>query len=163
MSLQTLYDEIQKFNNGNQDSNKNVVNSNKEYRGNQHDLDTFNNTIQYIEYKKNLRKEKLTIRKVEAKTYDSYESVQQAIENSQYKKIWSKLDTYCKKVKISEYIENEVEEGRISRHLKKECIAHIFRLLEQKKLNKKGNIEYDSENGVITSISETLFSGILNA
>ena len=33
----------------------------------------------------------------------------------------------------------------------KNIIANIYRLLEQKKLNKKGNIEYDSENGKILS------------
>jgi hypothetical protein len=162
MDFQSLYSKIQNFNNTNPISTKNIVDFNKEYRGNQHDLDTFNNTVQYIEYKKNLRKEKLTIRKVSATTYDNYDSIQEAIENSQYKKKWSRLDTYCKKVKISEYIEKQTDSGEIEQLIMKDCIAHLYRLLEQKKLNKKGNIEYDSDKGVITSISQTLFNGIMN-
>ena len=68
---------------------------------------------------------------------------------------------YCKKEKISEYIEKEVDNGNIGQSSMKECIAHLFRLLEQKKLNKKGNIEYDSDNGKITSISKSLFDGVV--
>ena len=40
--------------------------------------------------------------------------------------------------------------------------AHLYRLLEQKKLNKKGNVEYDSDIGEITSITKTLFGNGIN-
>jgi len=162
MNFLNIYNRVQEFNNSKPEESKNIIENNKEYRGNQHDLDTFNNTVQYIDYKKNLRKEKLSVKKVQAKTYDDYNSIQQAIEDSQYKKKWSRLDTYCKKVKISQYIEKQVESGEIENHLMKECIAHLYRLLEQKKLNKKGNVEYDSDIGEITSITKTLFNGIIN-
>ena len=94
MNFLNIYNRVQEFNNSKPEESKNIIENNKEYRGNQHDLDTFNNTVQYIDYKKNLRKEKLSVKKVQAKTYDDYNSIQQAIEDSQYKKKWSRSDTY---------------------------------------------------------------------
>lgn len=156
MSFEKLHLSIQEFNQSNPSDSKNIIENNKEYRGNQHDLDTFNNTIQYIEYKKNLKKNKKTIKQKTVETYNDVESIQKSINELQYKKKWSRLDTYCKKEKISEYIEKEVGNGTIGKASMKECIAHLFRLLEQKKLNKKGNIEYDSDIGEITSISKNV-------
>ena len=80
------------------------------------------------------------------------------MEERQFKKKWSRLDVYCKKQKIAQFIEKQVERGELDKACVKECIAHLYRLLEQKKLNKKGNIEYDSELGEITSISKSLYN-----
>ena len=161
MNLTELADSINKFNNSNPGEAKNVIKSDKEYRGNQYDLDNFINTIQYIEYKKTLKKKPLVGNPKEYVTHDNGDALLSILEEGQYKKKWSRLDTYCKREKISEYIEKEVDNGNIGQSNMKECIAHLFRLLEQKKLNKKGNIEYDSDNGKITSISKSLFDGVV--
>ena len=156
-SNKELYSSIKNFNNSNPEDAKNIIESNTIYRGNQHDLDTFNNTIQYIEYKKNLRKNKKTTKVNTNETYNNLEELHKTIEESQYKKKWSRLDNYCKKQKISEYIEKEVKDGELEQSSMKDCIAYLYRLLEQRKLNKKGNIEYDSDNGQIISISDKLY------
>ena len=51
MDLERLTKDILEFNNSKPDEAKNIIPSDREYRGNQHDLDTFINTIQYIEYR----------------------------------------------------------------------------------------------------------------
>ena len=160
MNLDKLTSDILEFNNSNPDEAKNIINSDKPYRGNQHDLDTFINTIQYIEYKKGLKKKTRIISQKELVTYDNPNDIMSILSDSQYKKQWSRLDVYSKKNKISEYIEKEVKKGNLNQELMKEYIAHLFRLIEQKKLNKKGNIEYDADNGIIINISTKLFEGI---
>ncbi len=155
MNLAILTESINKFNNTSVEDSRNKIESSKPYRGNQHDLDTFNNTIQYIEYKKNLRKNKKNIKIPQNNNvFDDMESLQEKLYNDQFKKNWSRLDVYSKKTKISEYMEELVKDKKIEEENVKNIIANIYRLLEQKKLNKKGNIEYDSENGKILSISK---------
>lgn len=156
MDLERLTKDILEFNNSKPDEAKNIIPSDREYRGNQHDLDTFINTIQYIEYKKGLKKKQRVISKKECVTYNNTDDMMAALAENQYKKQWSRLDVYSKKNKISEYIQKEVENGNIEESIMKECIAHLFRLIEQKKINKKGNIEYDPEKGIITNISKTV-------
>ena len=161
MNLTELAASINKFNNSIPGEARNVIKSDKEYRGNQYELDNFMNTIQYIEYKKTLKKKTQPVYQREYVTHDTGDALLSVLEEGQYKKKWSRLDTYCKREKISEYIQKEVDNGNIKQSIMKECIAHLFRLLEQKKLNKKGNIEYDSDNGKITSISKSLFEGVV--
>ena len=52
MDLSHIIQEVDHFNNSNINDGANEYKSTKEYRGNQHELDTYLNTIRYMEYKK---------------------------------------------------------------------------------------------------------------
>ena len=56
MNIDTIIQDINNFNTSNPEDAKNKLISNKEYRGNQHELDSYISTMKYLEYKKNIRK-----------------------------------------------------------------------------------------------------------
>lgn len=66
-----------------------------------------------------------------------------------YKKPWNKLNIIHKKIKIKEYISNLM----LTKHKKKTLIDNLINLLNNKKLNKKNDVDYDTFNGKIISIS----------
>ena len=66
-----------------------------------------------------------------------------------YKKPWNKLNIIHKKIKIKEYINNLM----LTKHKKKTLIDNLINLLNNKKLNKKNDVDYDTFNGKIISIS----------
>ena len=70
------------------------------------------------------------------------------INDDYYKKHWNKLNIVHKKIKIKEFINNL----EITKVKKKELIEILLKLLNNKKLNKNENIEYDNINGKIISI-----------
>lgn len=65
-----------------------------------------------------------------------------------YKKHWNKLNIIHKKIKIKEFINNLP----INKESKKNIITKILTLLNNKKINKNKDIEYDNINGKIISI-----------
>ena len=73
----------------------------KEYRGNQHDLDTYLNTINYMEYVKNNKKNGRKTQVISHEnTFSDISSLQEHFETNQYMKKWSRLDLFLKKNKI---------------------------------------------------------------
>tara|TARA_Y100000589_G_scaffold278755_1_gene274362 strand:+ start:904 stop:1410 length:507 start_codon:yes stop_codon:yes gene_type:complete len=71
------------------------------------------------------------------------------IDDFYYKKPWNKLNIVHKKIKIKEYINNLM----LTKQKKKILIDKLINLLNNKKLNKKNEVDYDSCNGKIITIS----------
>jgi len=66
-----------------------------------------------------------------------------------YKKPWNKLNIIHKKIKIKEFVNKLIIKSDEKQKLNKKLIN----LLNDKKLNKKDDVDYDSINGKIISIS----------
>lgn len=66
-----------------------------------------------------------------------------------YKKPWNKLNIIHKKIKIKEYISNLM----LTKDKKKVLTDKLLNLLNNKKLNKKSDVDYDSFNGKIITIT----------
>lgn len=66
-----------------------------------------------------------------------------------YKKTWNKLNIIHKKIKIKEFINNL----SLTKQKKKVLVDRLINLLNEKKLNKKNDIEYDDNNGKIITIT----------
>lgn len=133
-------------------------------------LEQYNNDLN-IKYYKSLKK---ILHKQHNHKYDSYldnilsediltesESVTQSvtisdikikddnIDNYYYKKQWNKLNIIHKKIKIKEYVNNLM----ITKEKKKLLTDKLMNLLNNKKLNKKNDIDYDCINGKIITIT----------
>ncbi len=153
MNLSNIISEIQSFNTSDPLSKKNEFKSDKEYRGNQHELDTYLNTIKYMEYKKNIRKNVKQTKGVSSEnTFDNNDAVQKYFEESQYKRKWSRLDMFLKKKKIDEYIQNKVKENIINESDIKKYKQLLYTKLYEKKLNTKKDLVYDEKVGTIIDI-----------
>lgn len=122
------------------------------------------NNILIKKYNENL---KLHLNKIHNSNYNSYfESIEnQTIDTENqssviysdnniteteeyYKKSWNKLNIIHKKIKIKEFINNLP----INKESKKIIIGKLLNLLNNKKINKNKDIEYDNINGKIISI-----------
>ena len=153
MELSKLIKEINDFNNSELDCAKNEYKSTKEYRGNQHDLDTYLNTMRYLEYKKNIRKNVKQTKVVsEENTFSDIDAIQSHLEKNQYKKKWSRLDSYLKTKKIEEYLRKKISEGCLKETDYSKYISILKNKLQEKELNKKSEVTYDEENGMILKI-----------
>lgn len=133
-------------------------------------LKQYNNNLD-IKYYKTLKK---ILHKQHNKNYDSYfdsllseeaitesEVMNESIsisdiktnddnpEDFYYKKPWNKLNIIHKKIKIKEFINNLL----LTKQKKKTLIDKLIHLLNEKKLNKKNEIDYDSNNGKIITIT----------
>ena len=125
----------------------------KEYRGNQHDLDTYLNTINYMEYVKNNKKNGRKTKVISHEnTFSDISSLQEYFETNQYMKKWSRLDLFLKKNKIKEFLEKKVNDEVISDNKKEHYFRLLTNLLNNKKLNKKSEVVYDENNGYIVDI-----------
>lgn len=125
----------------------------KEYRGNQHDLDTYLNTINYMEYVKNNKKNGRKTKVISHEnTFSDISSLQEHFETNQYMKKWSRLDLFLKKNKIKEFLEKKVKDEVISDNKKEHYFRLLTNLLNNKKLNKKSEVVYDENNGYIVDI-----------
>jgi len=70
------------------------------------------------------------------------------IDDFYYKKPWNKLNIVHKKIKIKEYINNLM----LTKEKKTLLINKLIILLNNKKLNKKNEVDYDNINGKIITI-----------
>ena len=153
--LKQLQNNIQRFNSMEEDNNllQPVTQIKKEYRGNQHDLDTYLNTINYMEYVKSTRKNgRKTQALIHENTFTDISSIQDHFETNQYMKKWSRIDLFLKKNKIKEFLENKVKEEVIIKDKKEHYFKLLINLLYNKKLNTKSQIIYDENNGYIIDI-----------
>lgn len=71
------------------------------------------------------------------------------IDNFYYKKPWNKLNIIHKKIKIKEYVNNLI----LTKQKKKILVDKLINLLNNKKLNKKNDVDYDTLNGKIITIT----------
>ena len=88
------------------------------------------------------------------KEYDNHKSAEEIhaiLEKQQFFKPWSRLDKYCRKIKIKEYINLLINKGGFDKGFDFYYKDLIF-LLDKKKLNSKKEILYDSEKGEIIKI-----------
>lgn len=153
MNLSHIIQEVDKFNNSNINDGANEYKSTKEYRGNQHELDTYLNTIRYMEYKKNVRKNVRQQKTIsEENTFSDYNALQSHLEETQYKKKWSRLDSYLKTKKIEEYVKNLIKDDKIKEYDYERYMALMKKRLSEKLLNKKNEVTYDDEVGIIKAI-----------
>ena len=154
MILDTLIPAILQFNESNPEDGKNTIETKTTYRGNQHELDTYLNTINYMEYQKRLRKNVRQTKVIdEEHTFQSVEDIQSHLELNQFKHKWSRLDNYLKKIKLKEFVEIQVQLGNLSNVNKHPIHQKLLKLLSQKKLNKKNEISYDEVVGQILKIN----------
>jgi hypothetical protein len=65
---------------------------------------------------------------------------------------WQKLAVVHKKMKIKEYISTKLP-IKISKNEQEKIIEQLYDLVDQKKLNKKGTVNYDVTYATITNIS----------
>jgi len=153
MDLSKIIQEVNQFNNSDIDSGKNEYKSTKEYRGNQHELDTYLNTIKYMEYKKNVRKNVRKPKTIsEENTFSDYNALQSHLEETQYKKKWCRLDSYLKKKKIQEYIKNLIKDEKIKEYDYERYFALLNKKITDKQLNTKSEVTYDEDIGIIVTI-----------
>lgn len=153
MNICKITEDINRFNTSNPEDAKNKLISKKEYRGNQHELDTYINTMNYLQYKKNIRKNVKQPKVVtEENTFENDSSIQAHFEATQYKKKWSRLDNYLKLKKIEEYVKNLVTTNTIKEYDNERFIILLKKKLNDKQLNKKNEISYDDTNGIILDI-----------
>ena len=152
MNFDELKEKIQKFND-NDSTGKVTLIENKNYRGNQHDLQTFMQRVSFEEYKKKVKK--TYVQKNET-IYSSADDIQEMLEKSQYKKKWGRLDNYCKKVKIKEYLNNLINNGDLNKDKYDEYFEWCEDKIKKKKLNKKNEIDYNDVEGKINKIFNLL-------
>jgi len=153
--LKQLQYNIKQFNSMDDDDTPSTpaVEIKKEYRGNQHDLDTYLNTINYMEYVKNNKKNGRKTQVISHEnTFSDITSLQEHFETNQYMKKWSRLDLFLKKNKIKEFLEIKVKDNVIPSDKKDHYFKLLTNLLNNKKLNKKSEIVYDENNGYIIDI-----------
>jgi len=159
MILNNIKENIKKFNNSENSNHYDLKSKEldkipiKEYRGNQHDLDTYLNTLNYMEYIKNNRK---NVRKTKVisheNTFDNVSSLQDHFEKTQFNKKWSRLDTFLKKKKLNEFIMNKINTEVIPEEKYDYYYNILINMLNDKLLNKKSEIVYDEVNANIVDI-----------
>lgn len=161
MLINTLIDNINSFNQSNsgklsscQSKQQDPIESlQRNYKGNQHDLDNYLNTMQYMQYQKQIRKNVRQTKIISKEnTFSTLEDMHSHLEKDQFLKKWSRLDMYLKKLKIKEFVETKLESGSIKSDKKDYYIRKLNHLIVDKKLNKKNEITYDSEVGKIIDI-----------
>jgi len=126
----------------------------KEYRGNQHDLDVFNQQISLYEYRRMIHKSKLQSG-MAPKIIDKYATIddlQHKLDEKQYKKKWTKLDLFSKKNKLKEYLNTSIVNGIIQSHQLEYCYKKLEEMIIDKKITKQSEIDYNSEEGIINDI-----------
>jgi hypothetical protein len=155
MLFKNIKEDIQKFNNSHNSDIPNELEKIpiKEYRGNQHDLDTYLNTINYMEYIKNNRKNGRKTKVISHEnTFDNISSLQDHLEKTQFNKKWSRLDNYLKKIKLKEFLKNKIKNEIIAEEKYDFYYSILINMLNNKKLNKKTELIYDEENANIVDI-----------
>tara|TARA_B100000941_G_C28456152_1_gene528043 strand:- start:154 stop:645 length:492 start_codon:yes stop_codon:yes gene_type:complete len=154
--LNSLIIDINKFNNVKNEIDFTEKKTNipeKMYRGNQHDLDTYLNTIKYMEYKKKLRKNVRQSKEISSEnTFNNLDDIHKHLEKNQFNCKWSRLDNYLKKIKLKEYINAQIKDDKLCQSKKEEVFKKLINLLNKKKLNKSTEIVYDIVEGKISKI-----------
>merc|ERR1712070_411089 len=91
------------------------------------------------------------------KQVDQNKEVNNFLKMYVFNKSWNKLANIHKKIKIIEYIDNNLP-VKLKKSQKQILIDNLVKLMEEKKLNKKGIVNYDSTIAKITSISILKFT-----
>ena len=105
---------------------------------------------QYINYKRNLRKDPTGENTKSFNVFQNNNDLSDFLKKNEYKKKWNRLDNYQKKVKVKEYLRQLVDLDELSIEKSKLLIIKFDILINSKKLKK---VDYDSENCKIVSIN----------
>jgi hypothetical protein len=147
-NISTEYNSINIKNTDNEQKNKH-----KEYRGNQYELDQFKNKISYMEYKKlNAKNKKQLIVKNNVDLVETVDELEAKLLDNQFKKKWTKLDIYSKKVKLKEYLDDLYKKNELTEVQFELIYKQLETLIIEKKLSKKTDILYNETIGKITEI-----------
>lgn len=125
-----------------------------EYKGNQYELDMFKKKIQFIDYKKHNAKNKKVLPTVNRVSHvcETTEELEQQLAKKDIKKTWSRLDMFSKKQKIREFLHRQIMEGTLKGPADT-YFPTLEKMVQEKKLTKKSDVEYDVETGTITQIT----------
>jgi hypothetical protein len=125
----------------------------KEYRGNQYDLDQFKNKLSYMEYQKlNAKHKKQVAVKNNVELVNTIDELEAKLLENQFKKKWTKLDNYSKKVKLKEYTNELCVKKELSDDQSLLVYTQLEKLVLEKKLSKKTDIVYNETTGKIIEI-----------
>lgn len=157
MEFEQMFTKVDNFNNSHTYTDVIKTNSvpefnKKDYKGNQHEMDNFNWQMQYVDYKKKINDAKKGITVKEYSEMDSVNDIQTVLRNEQYSKPWGRMNNYCRKVKLQEYINSLCVDGKIEDTKKPAYLNYLYKKLNDNKLKLKKDIEYDNETQVIISI-----------
>jgi len=157
MEFQQLFTKVDNFNNNH--TYTDIIKSNsvpefnkKNHRGNQHEMANFNWKMQYIEYKKKINDAKKGFVEKVYEEMDSVNDIQTILKNEQYSKPWGRMNNYCRKVKLQEYMDTLCLTGRVEESKKPAYLKYLYTKLNDNKLKVKKDIQYDSDKQVIVSI-----------
>lgn len=153
VSNSNISTEYSSINIKNTDTDNEQKSKQKEYRGNQYELDQFKNKISYMEYKKlNAKNKKQLTVKNNVDLVETFDELEAKLLDNQFKKKWTKLDIYSKKVKLKEYLEELYKKNELTEDQYELIYKQLETLIIEKKLSKKTDILYNETNGKITEI-----------
>ena len=112
---------------------------------------------QYLNYKRELRR--YPEGKVENfEIIETQDKLMETIQDNEYKRPWTRLDSYQKKVKIKEFIADLEKEEKLNNE---QCIIlqkELLSLIKQGKINKTSQVNYDKDVEKLISINNVEIS-----
>ena len=116
----------------------NVPEPSKDLRGNSYDLEQFNWQIGYANYKQKVRNAKKGLKEKVFNEFENIHSIQDQLKINEFSKDWNKMNIPCKKIKISEYLDNLLNKNKINKaehdNLKKKYFIQLHNKLLKKKM-----------------------------
>lgn len=157
MEFEDIIESISKFNNDKNHKNT-VLNNNlpeisKDIKGNQYDLEQHNWKIQYYKYKKSQRDAKKGIIEKNNTELSCIDTVQDTLQQNEFKKDWNKMNIPCKKIKITEYLNNFLENNNLKKDIYDDIKRYLFIKVCNKQIKGK-DVFYDKENQKLIRIFE---------
>lgn len=152
--INDIISEISLLNGNLNNKNQEILGDNEKKKkiivGNTYALEQFNRHQNYLTYKRSIKKNPDGLNtETKYNILESNDILETYIEENDYKKPWNKLDKYQKKIKITEYIDNLINDNKLKKELKNKLIKDIIDTINIKKSFK---IDYDKDNKIITDI-----------
>lgn len=124
--------------------------------GGQYDLDKHKYRISQIEYRKLISKNKKQVHtnpngKV---VYEDANELMDKLETQKYKKKWSRLNAFCKKDRIKQYLAKLVDSNELTKNASEIAYKHLCTMINTDLLSKKEDIEYNDADGYIVYINK---------
>ena len=155
MEFTTLVKDIADFNNDS--SHKNIILNNslpdtdKDIKGNQHELNQYNWTVSVYKYRKDINDAKKGIKIKKTDEIDSIDQVQDKLQKYEFSKGWSRMNTVCKKIKITEYVDDLLNKNLINKILYDEIKIKLLNRINNNLIKNK-DISYDKDTFIVKHI-----------
>lgn len=147
MEFEELVRKISIFNNDNPHSNLVIKNnlpiSEKDYLGNQYELQQHNWKIGFYKYKKEMRDAKNNIKKKSTEELDNIDSILDKLQKNEFSKIWHKMNLKSQLLKLDEYLDKLYENDEINFE-KKKILKKNLTIKLHNKLLKSSDVKYDN-------------------